>query len=187
MKNQKIIHLGSRALKIFKWFYLFSFVAFTIIIVLWFTNKDLFENAMVSTGFKAGVGSTDIAFKQINTHNNGISIYNLSSLMVVWLFIRTGIFFLLGYMIIKQVEKIMKSLESLSVFYRSNIESFQKIAKICIYIAILGCFNIFWVGEKFELNFTIPFFPLLASLSCFLLAIIFEEGLKLSEENKTII
>lgn len=187
MNNEKIIRWSSKAIQIFKWIYLISFIAFLLVIIIWFLNRELFENAVLTSGFKAGVGSFNVSFNNKMEYLRGIPFDELSPTLMVWLGIRTTSFFLLGWMIIRQIDKIIQSIVSMEVFYENNVVGFQRIAHISLCIAVLASFNIFWNERGFDLDFTVPFVPLLASVGCYLLAVIFEEGRRLSDENRAIV
>jgi len=143
MSSSKILRWSTIILEVFKIIYWVSFLCFLGIIGACFFDSCLWTPIDITSGFKAGVGIHDIHFSSENLPSNAIILSKVSFTMIIWLIIRNAIFFLLGWMILKQVTQILKSIKSIEVFYASNIESFERIGKFCFVIAGLTFFNFY--------------------------------------------
>ncbi|MEZ4826424.1 MAG: hypothetical protein R3C61_09035 [Bacteroidia bacterium] len=51
----------------------------------------------------------------------------------------------------------------------------------------LGWFNFYYQNQAFDLHFTLPVYPLIFAVSCFVMAEIFAEGKNLLEDKEFIV
>lgn len=187
MSSSNMIYWSKTSLVIFKIIYLIGFFLFTGIVISWFIDKSLWRNVDITSGFKAGIGVTNLQYSPDYMPPKAIVLGEISVAMMLWLLVRNTIFFFLGWMIIVEITRILNSIKSLDVFYFSNIQSFKKIGKVCFLIAGFAFFNFHVAEQGVNFDFTVPFMPVLFGLASYVLAGVFEQGQQLTEDKNSIV
>ena len=161
--------------------------AFVLLILYSLLNPDAFQTVLLTDAFRAEFG---IGHLKICSDCSGAGQWYLSELsagMKIWLLIRGAVFFVLTYLILRMILRIIQSIRSISTFYEENIRTFKTLSRYGLLIALISMFNFFIQGDIADVNFSIPFTPLAFALGCWVLADVFEEGRILTEDRNSII
>lgn len=143
----------------------------------------------VSQAFRTGYGLNDIHFyfDAARAPADGIFLADLNSGMRLWLLIRGTAFFLLTFLIITYLIRILQSVQALKTFYEANIRHFRKIGWYALAGFVLSSFNFVLQGGTTSLRLDLAFGPLGVSLAAFILSEIFKEGKQLLDDQNSII
>ncbi len=187
MKTKKSLRWALWVYKVINILVLVLFGLFFLMLVYSFIQPNFFQMLIVNDAFEAGFGIGNFRFCTSCTNPDNLYLSDLGIAMKLWLMLRGLIFFVLIFLVLKTVKKILRSIESLSTFYKGNIESFRVLAKYGFWISLLSAFNFFVQGETSVINFTIPFGSIAFALTCLVLSDVFKEGQLLLEDNKSIV
>jgi hypothetical protein len=91
---------------------------------------------------------------------------------------------LIGYLMIGEVIRILRSVKAWQTFSEANIRSFRRLGYFCLALLVLNCLRILSTGTTSAISFHIDFNLLLFMLTAFILAEIFREGQRLHEQEK---
>jgi hypothetical protein len=117
---------------------------------------------------------------------NGIQISMLTgvnSLVIYVAALRIVLISTLLWMIFNQVKKIIRSIDNLSTFHLSNINSLDLIGKYLLGIAVLKLIRLGLSGDKLSFSLDVEVYPIATALLVFVIAEVFKEGNKLKQES----
>ncbi len=162
-----------------------TFTLFIGVVIYWqFVDIEVLENWKLVNPFQAGSGNLKM---QRGPNAEGITFNQIGSTMVLWLVIRTSIFFVLVWLALKEVIKILIAIRQERTFFSENISHFQRLGTIGFLFSLFSLFNFGTINEQTTFYFAIPFEPILFSLGAWVLAEIFREGGKFREDSNSII
>lgn len=189
MKSNKVINSARVVNKVVLWLCYTFFGLLTFLVIHWHINPGAYNQLDVTSAFKAGYGINDFNWKmgEFKPLENSLYMSQLPALMVYWIYLRAVLFFSLTFLIIREVEQILKSIASLKTFYDRNEYHLRKIAQWAFIAFLLSCFNFSYLNGNFQLDFKLVFAPLLLSVGSLVLAEIFSEGKELSEDQRMIV
>lgn len=187
MVQRKILSYSKWLFRVFMVLYVGSYLVLIGLMVYWHINPADFGNVDITSGFKAGFGSSRIAFSPENMPPRAIVLSEISYAMAWWLILRNSVFFLLGLLILLRVRAILQSFQSLRMFYESNIRHFRRIGQLFFIIALVSFFNFYAGNGDVQFDLTLPLASILAAAGGFLLSEVFREGYALAEDQKSIV
>ncbi len=153
-------------------------------VVYWQIEPSAFDQWTIAQPFHAGAANFNI---QKGALVSGMTFNEIGVPMLYWLLIRTSVFFVLTWLILKRILKVLISVNDQRTFFTENINHFQRLAMLGILFALVSLFNFGTLDGQTIFHFAIPFEPLLFSLACWVLGEIFREGGKFREDSTSII
>lgn len=90
----------------------------------------------------------------------------------------------MSFLCIKEFQKVIESVKEIKTFQERNVSSFRRIGKYLLISFILVSYSSFTFQQGGTSSFYISFELLIIALLAYIMAEIFKEGNKLSEENK---
>lgn len=153
-------------------------------LVYWLIDPTHFDQWVIVNPFIAGSAGFQV---QRTPVDQGIALSGLSAGMMYWLAIRTTFFFLLVFLALRKVLKVLNSVNATKVFHPDNVKNFKQLAMIGLIYAILCTVNFGVIDGISTVNLAIPFEPLLFAAGCWVLSEIFAEGQRLKEDSNSII
>lgn len=183
--NNQTIRLAIWVTRISKVLLVLFYTIMMAIIIYWFIEPASFIEWELTAPLSPG--SMGFRFNQ-TTAGTGVPMDELSRTTMTWLAIRATLFFVLVWLGLGRVLKVLLSVKANQTFFRENVRHFQQLSTIGILFTILSAFNFGGAeGGGVHVNFSIPFIPLLFTLGCYVLAEIFREGGRLREDSSSII
>ena len=165
------------------------FLLFLVVIIWWHIEPEAFHRVDVSQAFLPGfgVGGIQVYLSNQQIPTESLLLSKLSPAMLYWTAFRALFFFIISLLILRKVAMVLQSLKSLDIFYQSNIIHFKHISVYAFLAFLFSSINGYWDGNTWDLDLKIVFAPLLFSIGSAVLAEVFREGYKLSQEQKLII
>ena len=160
------------------------FLMYLGIIVYSNLNPDFFEKWVWLDITKSD--SIDFRFGQTKAPGS-LSLQDIGPLALAWLYIRMSAYFVLVFLMIKKGLSILLSVKNHETFHVQNVKYFKQLSLLALIIAAFKCLIISPSGDHYLFNFNLPFEPLLFSLACRVMAEVFLEGGRLSEDSNSII
>ncbi|MDX5444348.1 MAG: DUF2975 domain-containing protein [Hymenobacteraceae bacterium] len=194
MKRNKLLQLASAVCTIFGVMQLVAIAAFTFMLVHWHFNKEFYRNANVND---EGVTYVVTKKETITESENGavktatvekeekkISAADLRPVGLYFLYLKGIIYLFTLFLIFWEFRKVVRSAQLQHTFQTENIKSFRNIGKYFLVLFLISGFH-FIASENYE-RFNIEFdtTPLILMLVAYILAEIFKEGHKLSEDDR---
>ena len=172
MRNKKSLNW---ALTISNIAQILLFVGFVILVIL-----------LGISIFLPSFGGT-IEISQNGGSSTQIFLTDISIWMKIGFIVQIMIHFAVFWFILKEIIKILTSIQDSKTFYEGNVSSFKKLSHYGIILIIISAIKIGFISEVSNLSLSIPIGPIIFTIGCYLLADIFEEGKFLMEENKSIV
>ena len=163
------------------------FTAFTVLITWSLLDPEVFTYLAVTDAFQSGAGVGNFRICSSCPEASTVFLSGVSVGMKVWLWVRATAFFLLVFLILRTIQKIIRSIQSRDTFFEGNIKSFKTIAGYGFLFALLSSFNFYSDETGTNWHFSIPFVPVAFAVACLLLADIFREGQLLTEDKHYIV
>jgi len=187
MKRNPVLQLALLVIRVYIILYISFYILFLGLFIYWHINPGAFDKVDISSGYKAGISIRDIRLVSSERSPDMIVLSEVSHPMFYWLFLRMTFFFLLGFLILQRLKRVIRSIHSLNTFYEGNIRHFKSIGFLFLIMAALGFFNYYSDGTVSRLQLTIPFTPLLLGMAGFVMAEVFAEGKSLTEDKNLIV
>ena len=191
MKKNTLLNIAIIICKFFRLIYIVVFLMLTAIFVHYQISPSSYKNLDFNTninehGFSMNSFSTDKIIVDGFTPE-GSEVFTLDKLKISSLYfnyIKFTIILFFSFLGIKEFQNIIESVKEIKTFQKRNISSFRRIGKYLLVIFILTSYSsiTFEQGGISRLNIT--FTLLIPTLIAYIMAEIFKEGSKLSEENK---
>lgn len=181
MKKNQILKLTSIVITILQVIILIAFAYCLFIFIHWHFNAEAYSSTRLI------LPSRGIFTYSTNNYVDDSNIFWLSEMTFfsIWkLQIQLSSYLLVLLLIFKEIKSIINSVHHINTFRVGNINSFYKVAKYFIYLFFLSTYVSFDTTEGSFINFSIRVTPLLFALGSAVLAIIFEEGNNLFDDNK---
>ncbi len=163
---------------------LLLYLLLVVMVIHWHINPEAYQTWYLVNGFDAGLSNFKVKLKPPGSE--GLALSDLSAKSMYWWFFRSSLLFFMSLLILWKWMGIIRSIRSLKTFYDQNIRSFQSMAALGLWMALIGSFNINFEQSNM-VNLSIPFGALLFSAGCLVLKMVFSEGKKLFEDSKAII
>ncbi len=166
---------------------LICFIALIWVIVYSIIDSTAFEHIVVTDISKSGFGIGNFKICSSCAKTTDTLLSDLGTGIKIWILVRGGTFSVLLFLVVNSVLRILRSIGSREAFYSGNVLSFKRMATYGFIAALLSAFNFAQVGGTTNWHFSLPLVPLAFSLGCLILAEIFREGARLSEDNHSIV
>ena len=193
MTRNRLLNIAIIICKLFKGFFIFSFIILTILFIHFQIDREYYtskiDNSKISfnSGFKKNIFniSTSTRWKEVNAGNDE-KVYTLKNIKITSLYIIyfkcVGVLLCL-FLSIKEFQKVMLSVKNLQTFKRENVLSFKRIGKYLFGFFLLTSYTAISFEKGAFSSTHINLTPLLFVLVAFIMAEIFKEGNALEEEN----
>jgi hypothetical protein len=159
---------------------------FVIVLIHWHLDSGSYKGVRVSVDNGSVIfteGKTDIS-RPSNTTGSWIYLNDLNSFSRYFVLLQIFVTLVLSYFIVREVIRILVSVQQLQPFNTGNIKSFRRIGYLCLSIATLNCLRFVITDKTSTMSFSVDFTLLIVTLITFILAEIFKEGQKLYEQEK---
>ena len=188
MIQNKVIRTALQLSKLVLGICVLAGLAFIIFVIHWQVSPQSYQAVEVSQVFKPGYGVNGFHWvlnKKASTQ--GIWLSELNPWMVYWLLLRGLVFIVLSFLITRAFQRILVSIHSIETFHQNNVKQFKIIARYGLIAFFFSVFNFSYIQGEFDINFHLATAPLLLTISSYVLAEVFREGNKLSEDQKLMI
>jgi len=188
MIQNRVIKIALKISKLILGICVLAGVAFVGFVIHWHISPKSYEAVEVSQVFKPGFGVNGFHWvlgKKASAQ--GLWLSDLSPLMIYWLLLRGLIFIVLSFLITQAFQRILVSIHSIETFHQNNVKQFKIIAQYGLIAFFFSFFNFSYIQGEFDINFHLATAPLLLTISSYVLAEVFREGNKLSEDQKLMI
>lgn len=195
MNRNRLLTISFAACKILSVMLLVILGAYVFMFVHWHMNPDFYEHVKVGDMLgksTANVSTERISFTLVDLKTseakpNIETIFTLGHLTYIsfyLLFVQTISYFILALLIIREIQKIIQSVQEFDSFRIRNVISFRKIGMYCFLFFIASGFLFAQTAEGNFLGLYFHLTPLGFMLASYVLAEIFREGNKLYEEQQ---
>jgi len=150
-----------------------------------YKNVDIdFKNSTRGISFKTTSSYKTHVDGQVPEDLDVFTVNKLKTSSLFFNYIKLSLLLVMSFLCLKEFQKVIESVKEIKTFQKRNVSSFRKIGKYLLIIFILVSYSSFTFQQGGTSGFHISLeFPILALLS-YIMAEIFMEGNKLSEENK---
>ncbi|WP_375436567.1 DUF2975 domain-containing protein [uncultured Hymenobacter sp.] len=139
-------------------------------------SKSVSGRDIVSSGNKAALSTASCGKRFYVNELASVSVYT-SFLQVVLSIILSGL-------MIREIIKILKSVREERIFTASNVNSFRLLGWLCLAMSALNSIRIMATAQNSTVSFNPGFSLLLFMVAAFIMAEIFKEGYRLSEQDR---
>ena len=115
---------------------------------------------------------------------DSLAIGEIQPIFFYLIYVQLFTIFILTWLAIKEVRKVIRSLQQLHTFQDYNVIAFRKIGLYFLINFVLSCFSFFIVGKTVELTFDFDIYFATLAVTSYILAEIFKEGNRLQEEHQ---
>ena len=194
MTKNTLLNISIYICKFFRFIYLLFFIGFTVVFVHYQFSPNSYDsvyfnqNSQNTFEFKIKQSSPDSKVNKEIEINKMIALTTIDSGSLFFLYFRLATVLILCYFITKEFQNVITSVKKMETFKKNNALAFKRIG---IYLLIFFLITAFWSIE-YSISDThhehrsthLSFTPLLMMLFTFIMAEIFKEGHKISEENE---
>lgn len=191
MTKNTLLNIGIFICKFLRLLQIIVFVILTGIFVHFQISPSSYKNVDIDTK----INNSGISFKksssykihvdgQVPKDSDVFTFNNIKTGSLYFNFMKLSIILILGFLCIKEFQKVIESVKEIKTFQKRNISSFRRIGKYLLIIFILVSYSSFTFQQGRTTGFYFSFELLILSLLAYIMAEIFFEGNKLSEENK---
>lgn len=186
MERNRIIVIAKGLCRFMEIFLMLFAVLFTGVLIHWHFSPETYALVELPSALKGGFTGQD--FRIINASDgenltNQVLLSELTPGMLYWTYLRTLAFLSLMFLIVKEVRRILGSIESLETFRQDNVIAFQKIGRYALIIFFLASFNVWVVPGDSNINLNFALGPLLFAVFALVMAEVFKEGNRLMEDS----
>ena len=121
---------------------------------------------------------------KVPTDSEVFAIDELTMGSLYFNYIKVALVVVLGFLCVKEFQKVIESVKGIKSFQRRNVSSFRRIGKYLVVIFFLLSYSSFTFQQGGMSGFYLSFDLLVLSLLAFIMAEIFKEGNNLLEENE---
>lgn len=158
----------------------------TSILICSFVRPDLFSSVIVNEVIDSGYGLNFKICKSCSGEDY-INLSMLDSTTKLWVLFRSLCFFIIVFLMLKTIRKVLKNMSSYSVFFEKNITHFKFLSKLTFGLVLISVFNVNFLNDTLSWHFTIPFKTIGLAFGFLVLSEIFKEGKTLLEDKNSII
>ena len=191
MTKNTLLNIGIIICKFLRLFQIVVFVILTGVFVHLQISPSTYKN--VDIDFNSNTRGISIkktsSYKihvdgQVPEDSDVFTVNNIKTSSLFFNFIKLSIILILGFLCLKEFQKVIESVKEINTFQKRNVSSFRRIGKYLLIIFILVSYSSFTFQQGGTSGFYISFEFLILALLAYIMAEIFMEGNKLSEENK---
>lgn len=191
MKKNSLLNIAIIICKFFRLIYIVTFFVLTGFFVHYqispssYKNVD-FESKISEYKFSINTTTTDkILVNGIYPDNSEVfTLDKLKFSSLYFNYIKLSIVLFFSFLCIKEFQNVIESVKEIKTFQKRNVSSFTRIGNYLLIIFILMCYSSITFEQGGISSLNISFTLLIPSLIAYIMAEIFKEGSKLSEENK---
>ena len=191
MTKNYLLNAGIIICKLIRWFY----VLILIILTGLFVHFQISPSTYKDVDFTLNSDRTGISLRTVNTykiHEDGkvpedsevFAIDELTMGSLYFNYLKVALVMLLGFLCVKEFQKVIESVKGIKTFQRRNVSSFRRIGQYLVVIFFLMSYSSFTFQQGGMSGFYLSFELLILSLLAFIMAEIFKEGNNLLEENE---
>ncbi|MBO3697752.1 DUF2975 domain-containing protein [Roseivirga sp. E12] len=145
------------------------------------------DNVIITDSVKSGVGFGNVKICSACSVEGDVLLSDINTFSKLWLLARGSAFFLILFLVVNRILRILRSVASREAFYGGNIQNFKKMATYGFIATVISTFNFFYLHGIAQWHFTLPLAPLSFAIGCLVLAEVFKEGESLVEDKESII
>ena len=164
-------------------FLLFAF--FLFVQIHSYKRPDFYTNWFLINPYQAGLRGFQMLIGAKG--ETGIPLSEIQIFDRIWLVLRSGILTTFIIAMLWHFRAILKTVQQAQVFYQKNIYHFNRMAFWALLLSFFSAFNLGNLHSNPNLNFTIPFGCLMLAGGFKVLAEVFREGKRLSDDSNSII
>jgi hypothetical protein len=188
MKRNTLLYLALLLSKSIRAFLILGLVLLIVVFIHWHWDRDYYKSVQVSAANGAISfleGKTDDA-SSLKAGVSGKYVYlnDLKPYSVYFTFFQLILSIIVSCFIIREVIRILRSVQKMQPFIEQNIKSFTRIGYLCLSILVLNSLHFIITSRSSFISFSINYTLLICMLITFILAEIFKEGLILYEQEK---
>jgi len=185
---------GSRLFNFILWVALICIIGFFI---HWRMKPDSYESVCVNIkerriAFYDPKASVLLSGREIKTAPSGrldrTSIFfllnDIKPAAIYFAFVQVVLTILLSMLMVREVVKILKSVRDLETFNNTNIKSFRLLGYFCLTMTAINSVLIISTNQETHIVYNLDLTLLIFMLAAFIMAEIFAEGHKLSEQDQ---
>jgi len=116
--------------------------------------------------------------------NTGYYLNELNAFSVYYIFCQTLLSIILSLFMVREVIRILKSVQERQTFTAINVKSFRLLGYLCLAMLALNSIGYLSTNQDSNLSFSLNFTVLAFMLAAFIMAEIFKEGQNLSEQDQ---
>jgi hypothetical protein len=191
MKKNALLNIAIIICKFFRLIYIVIFLMLTGL----FVHSQINPSSYMNLDLNNKINEYDFSMNSYTTDKiivNGVTpedseVFTFDKLKYSSLFfnfIKVTLVLFCSFLCLKEFQNIIESVKEIKTFQIRNVSSFRRIGKYLLVIFILMSYSSFTFQQgaisSFHISFTLLILPLLA----YIMAEIFKEGKKLSDENK---
>jgi len=192
MTKNKLLNVGIITCKLLRLFQIVVFVILVSIFVHFQISPSTYKDVDINTKIN---NSSSISFNKSSSYKIHIDgkapedsdifrFINLKTRSLYFNFVKLSIILILSFLCVKEFQKVIESVKEIKTFQERNVSSFRRIGKYLLISFILVSYSSFTFQQGGTSSFYISFELLIIALLAYIMAEIFKEGNKLSEENK---
>jgi len=191
MTKNTLLNIGIIICKFLRLFQIAVFVILTGVFVHLQISPSTYKN--VDIDFKNNARGISIkktsSYKiyvdgQVPEDSDVFTVNNIKTISLFFNFIKLSLILILSFLCLKEFQKVIESVKEIKTFQKRNVSSFRRIGKYLLIIFILVSYSSITFQQGGTSGFHISFELLILALLAYIMAEIFMEGNKLSEENK---
>lgn len=191
MKKNTLLNIAIIICKFFRLIYIVIFLMLTGL----FVHSQISPSSYKNLDFNSKINEYDFSMNSYSTDKiivNGVTpedseVFTFDKLKYSSLyfnFIKFALVLFCSFLCLKEFQNVIESVKEIKTFQKRNVSSFRRIGKYLLVIFILMSYSSFTFQQGGISSFHISFTLLILSLLAYIMAEIFKEGRKLSEENK---
>jgi len=116
--------------------------------------------------------------------NKGFYLNELNAFSIYYTFCQTLLSIILSLFMVREVIKVLKSVQDRQTFTINNVKSFRRLGYLCLAMLALNDINYLSTNQDSSLSFSLNFTMVAFMLAAFIMAEIFKEGQYLSEQDQ---
>ncbi len=190
MQKNKLLFLALLVSKAIRVLIFLGLALLLIIFIHWHIDRDYYKAVQISVdngSLFISEGKTETAQpvpQLLSNSSKRVYLNDLNPFSIYFTFLQICVTLVLSYFIVREVIRILKSVQELQPFNTGNITSFRRIGYLCFSVAALNCFRFLIAKQTLSVTFSVDYVLLIFMLITFILAEIFSEGQKLYEQDK---
>lgn len=194
MDRNRTLTITLAACKILKVFLFVIFGISAFIFIHWHINSDYYEHMQIGDLGKntTSISTEKISFtfadynaSKINSDDRtGATVAKFNLFSFYLLYLQEFSYILLSFFVIKEIQKIIRSVHEFDSFRIRNVNCFRKIGLYCFLFFLTASFHFAQTPDGVFYGLYFHYLPLCFMLASYVLAEVFREGNKLYEEQQ---
>ena len=184
MSKNKILFLSKILCQICLVFYALGLLFAAAGYVYWFMDPEYFQNFVVDNATDNFLKITSLRGDETLIGDGRFLLSDISPLSLTYLYIQLTGSFILIFLSIQELKKVIESVENINTFREENVLSFRKIGLFALGYCFLNIVSFAGTAENTSMRIVLDPTAVIIMLAGFLLSEIFSEGSKLTEESR---